>query len=182
MVSRYQLSHAVDFLEQIGDEIAKAVVATNSADSQNDLRLAALGEYYGTLATGLLLSFARSTENLKPEASAKALADIDWSSEKAIYTSGLPGFLTSRLEWLKERVQFELAVGRRLTTGWYQEELVNQSIAERLKEDLPLLFGILRRTSVLPTRFVPNEHQVVFTAGLLRARWEFLSRCLTILR
>jgi hypothetical protein len=178
MVSQFQLSHAVDFLEKIGNEIAESVTVTaDGPDSQNDLRLAALGEYYGTLATGLLLGFARSTESLKSEKVCPALADIDWSSEKAIYTSGLPGFLTPRLEWLKERAQFELAVeGRRLTTAWYQEELVNQSIAERLKEDLPLLFGILRRTSVLPQDFVPNDHQVFFIAGLLRARWEFLRK------
>jgi hypothetical protein len=178
LVSQCQLEHAVELLETIGNEIAVGVTQrAKDHDSEYDFRLAALGEYYGNLVTSLLLRFSATTKSLTPESIRQAIERLDWLSESSVYLTRLPIFLTPRLEWLRERIQFEQSVeGRKTTPIWYQLELLSQATAEYLKKTLPILSGMLRRTSVLPADFAPDGHQVWFAAGLLRTRWEFLKK------
>jgi hypothetical protein len=89
LVSQFQLEHALEFAEAIGEEIKAAVTIPREApDPEYDLRLAALAEHYGALTISLLLQFSATTAILTPERIRRALTTIKWSSEKSIYLTG----------------------------------------------------------------------------------------------
>jgi hypothetical protein len=142
-----------DVLGQLGEvgkgfglihKITEAVLATFSEGALTD-EWYEITDRFATWPTRVLLSYLQSPA-IKNYDRATELRRVDWRLASTLYKSGMPPYLLPRLEWMRPRLQFELAVENKFVSPfWYQRELVAQSDAEQFSVNLEEILGASER-------------------------------------
>jgi hypothetical protein len=82
----------------------------------------------------VLLTAVASLPTRNREALSQALRAVRWRSRSSVYRTGLAPYAVETLEWLQERIDFEIGVsGTPVSPLWYQTELL--ALAESRQQD-----------------------------------------------
>jgi len=128
-------------------------------------------ESMATLPIGLLIAYCGRPHKMSRENILQALSGCRWDYAHDLYKRGFPHYVLPRLEWLKSRLQFELAAeGQIVSPLWYQTEMVAQIEAEQFEENIDSLFN----TS---THLYQNWLDILYDAKRPWLAAAVLSRC-----
>lgn len=175
-----RLPQAFSFLEEVGTPIIETLCRHSPKAGERPayyLPLLALTENIATLPIAAALGAVKITRQLDR---ARVSAFVDgrwWQRPSSIYLNDLPAYLLPRLEWLADRMRFEdSTLGRVVSPGWYQTELILQVAAEEHKSNLDTMQskGASLFHSWLKTAVESND--MWFSAAITRREWEYLHK------
>jgi hypothetical protein len=114
---------AVHVLKMISEPVLNSVEEVSKGKkvgSGPSLERLAIIECVASMPVTIQLAARQYLEKSGPSSIEKILSSIDWRSSTAVFSSGIPFHLLSRVEWLKKRVDFEIqADGSVVTPVWY---------------------------------------------------------------
>lgn len=150
----HELGHAwmVDYGQQTLEKVDRATrnflsTARNTeikAEKDHDLReILGVVDYVALYPIALLLGAFQLLNDLNIEQLEQSIARIDWRDSKLMYSLGLPLTTLDRLEFIQERLEFEMRVeGRIVSPTWYLSQLICQPIAFALQDQVEKLRDI----------------------------------------
>lgn len=120
------------------------VTEPSNSMSRTDFRIVAVFDHLGLLPINLLLGFMKHLENMKEhEILTETFSEIDWRRPAQIYTLKLPAMLLERLEFVQERLDFEInAESKIVSPKSYLQQLIIQPVAQNLERDVETLIAI----------------------------------------
>ena len=87
-----------------------------------------------TMLINILLAYTSTIESYGRDAILQRISHIKWKSEKSIYRSGFAAHVLPRLEWMRQKLEFEARIERNIISpSWYFQELIAQQEAENLQ-------------------------------------------------
>ncbi len=90
---------------------------------------------YGAIFVSLILGFIEAVKNLSPDIVLKKVRQINWLSKNDIYNYGFTDEIIIRLEYLRERLEFEHKVeGKIISQDWYINQMVISGVLDFLSK------------------------------------------------
>ena len=87
-----------------------------------------------TMLINILLAYTSTIESYGRDAILQRISHIKWKSERSIYRSGFAVHVLPRLEWMRQKLEFEARIERNtISPSWYLQELIAQQEAENLQ-------------------------------------------------
>ena len=149
-------SNTSAFLDKIDPQIANSLV------KEENIELALLDQV-GYICLQSVMSTIRtiiteSTENMIQQ----KVKRINWSDRRSIYTGSFPAAMHSQLEFVYDRINFELRVEDcQISPHWYINQLVLMKYADLCKDAIKLTSDIISKKFVeLCQRFKDSQHYI----------------------
>ena len=123
-----RVDHALDVLKDFS-EIALDIISPKSEKlvTNEVLEKLAIIEEFSFMPIEIALACREYVEKLDADMVEKRLAKINWKKDAELYRYEFPLYCLPTLEWLKPRLNFEIATaGHRISPIWYQKELLLQ--------------------------------------------------------
>ena len=87
-----------------------------------------------TMLINILLAYTSTVESYGRDAILQRISHIKWKSEESIYRSDFAAHVLPRLEWMRQKLEFEARIERNIISpSWYLQELIAQQEAENLQ-------------------------------------------------
>lgn len=117
---------------------------------------------YGAIFVSLILGFRQAIENLSINSVINKIDYIDWLSENDIYNHGFTDEVVSQFKYLKDRIEFEYEVEKKIVTPrWYIHQIIANSILEFLQKIPERTNAILQNEFVnLSTTLIQQNNQI----------------------
>jgi hypothetical protein len=141
----WQVNAATDLCFKVADTVFTAIL---TAELQGLPAVgpianwqAALLEYVALIQIAALLGFIESVRQTSPETLDVELKKIRWQAPKSSYRAHVKPFALPKVEWLNQRISFELqAEGKRVTPDWFILQLVSRDYLTALQSCTEALF------------------------------------------
>lgn len=133
------IDKAIKYLNTLEDSLTEAIKEkyTNSKSIKESLIVIGFYELLSATVLNIFLSFLKKFESLDREGINKKLKNIIWTDKQKIYNHGFPFFCTEHIQWLAERIEFEIKVeGKIITPYWYLTELLSLYINNKLTTNI----------------------------------------------
>ena len=140
--NQWDLGYACNEFEAIAKSIKAlpAILIENAKITEPPSTLTekiAIYEYSGIMLIDLFLSLYKKIASLNPEKISEDLTHLDWIDPASIYKMGLPIPMLEKLEYLSNRISFEMnAEGKLATPNWYIRQEVFELMAEVIQTQL----------------------------------------------
>ena len=167
------------FLDDITSSVFDVLLKNEEGDYIKNESIEKIGviERFALIPTQFAISFwdhynIENIDKIKVK-----LKSINWNKKYDIYNKGFNFYFLDRLEWLQERLSFELNVDNKIVSPmWYQEELLLQILAENFKENTDIL---IHKITDLFTSWIEKTKEskhVWFLGAILSREWEFIHK------
>jgi hypothetical protein len=133
-------------------------------------------DYLGLLPINLFLEFQKNVVSIQIDKLSDQLEHLRWGEIRSIYTLNLPFLVLDRLEFVQERLAFEIeAEGRIVSAPWYIKQLIFQAIATLLQDQMQSLLNHAQNIYNTVDYFTSKQNYL-YAAALSIRGLEFYSK------
>lgn len=150
---------------------------SKSKNIEESLNIIAFYELMVAMNIKIFLSFLKTFEIYNREEISYKLSKINWNHKKSIYKIGFPYFCSEHLQWLSERIDFELKVeGKVITPNWYQTEIISLHIYNKLSDNINLILdSMFNAIEKWKTNYSKKE-MIIIHSAILSREWELFHK------
>lgn len=113
--------------------------AENSAT--NIERKIALTDNIAQLPITILLTYLTAIQKLDRDHIHTVCKEANWANTEQVHATNLPSFTRDIVEWLFQRISFEVSTeGRIVTPAWYSAEQIGLSVCKKAQDAINLLY------------------------------------------
>jgi hypothetical protein len=122
----------------------------NLLKKSDQQRLLNIGDSIGVMKTNIILGCLEYIADYDESKIDDALYRVSWFKRKSIYHLGIPYQLHERLEFLFDKIHFEIKLEKiKITPDWFIKKLVSQAAAAEVKLVIDNLFASILTSRIL---------------------------------
>jgi len=184
LAEKGSIKYALEILEKIGFQIFEEIRETEQQSSSKEtLEHLGLTEYIFLIPITILLSYLESIKYLNKKEFSKRMAQIQWQTKADIYLHNFNEYSLPRLEWLKTRLNFEIAVeDSMISPPWYITELLLQVEAEKLTENLDCFLSIIPQFYNKTVEKMNSAKYYWLASAIISREWEYFHKMRILIR
>ena len=148
IAKEHQVEYAFNLIGNVFEWCEELIfVEEDNLVSEEPLEHMEICNRLATMPINILLAYTSTIKSYGRDAILQRISHIKWKSEKSIYRSGFAVSVLPRIEWMRQKLEFEARIERNIISpSWYLQELIAQQEAENLQS---VMIGICEKAREL---------------------------------
>lgn len=170
-------NRVTELSDVVNEFLAPSPIKSSTSIKVESLEEMAIIEIQVTMMIQMFLAYMKYVDSIERDGISRKLKKINWKRTVDIYRNGFSSHILPNLEWLSNRIQFEIKIEDKVVTPlWYQVELLALLEANKMEESI--IFYITESAQLFSVWIDQTEklNRPLLTSAIISREWEYWNK------